>query len=364
MLHILINLKKHFTSDPFYLWSIMILMATNSIATLFYQPEWLDTAISLALTYCCACLFTTLFSTMGRIGTIIKYFSLTLVAFYDLLVIICFTMFKTNIDATIIETLLVTNINEIKEFLCVFIPWWLIICFVLFLTSLFYIHHRCHYQRHITMGNRQSTFHLYLLVYVVTVLLIGHRVLIKKIQNMESWTIPFENVAINLKEYEPQQVLLSETREQHPEKIVLIIGESHSKGHSSIYGYDKPTNPHIQQFINDSLLYAFNQVTSPATGTVQSFKFILNTRHIKDILTDWYLFPSIITILKSAGYHTSWYSNQDEVGLHDNLASSFAHICDHYYFNTKKTRLDGDLIGLHKLTKGKEFIIYHLMGNM
>lgn len=362
MLHILTNLKKHFTSDPFYLWSIMILMATNPIATLFYQPEWLDTAISLALTYCCACLFTLLFSAMGCIGTIMKYLSLMLVASYDILVIICFTMFKTNIDATIIETLLVTNINEIKEFLCVFIPWWLIICFVLFLTILFYIYHRCHYQRHITMGNRQSTFHLYLLVYVVTVLLIGHRVLIKKIQNMESWTIPFENVAINLKEYEPQQVLLSETREQHPEKIVLIIGESHSKGHSSIYGYDKPTNPHIQQLINDSLLYAFNQVTSPATGTVQSFKFILNTRHIKDILTDWYLFPSIITILKSAGYHTSWYSNQDEVGLHDNLASSFAHICDHYYFNTKKTRLDGDLIGLHKLTKGKEFIIYHLMG--
>lgn len=362
MSRILTILKKHFTSDPFYFWSFTALAAINPIVSLFYQPDWLDLAITFALIYISGCLLTTLFCTMGHIGTILKYLSLTIVSLYDLLTLFCLAVFKSFMNATIIETLLETTPNEIKEFISVFIPWWLVVGFICLLASLFYAHYICHTKKRIKMGNKQSYLHLHLFVYIVTVLLIAHQIVIKEILSMSSWTIPFEDIAINLKDHEPRNIQLCESSQQHPQKIVLIIGESHSKGHSSIYGYEKDTNPRIQHLIDDSLVYAFHNIVSPATVTTQSFKYILNTRHHSDIQKEWYKFPSIITILKAAGYRTLWYSNQDEVGLYDNMASCFAHICDYYHFNTKKTRLDGDLISLHKPSKGKEFIIYHLMG--
>lgn len=356
------QIKKHFASDPFYFWSIIVLMAVNPVASQFYMCEWVDFAIMLALIYCSATLFTTVFSSIGRVGVVLKYLSVTIIALYDAFALFCLIVFDTTVDATIIETLLETNVAEIKEFVSVFMPWWLLAGFVALLVALFYGYYYCKSIRHLAMGSRQIAIHQHLLLYVVIVLLVSNRLVVKEIRTMSTWTIPFENIAINLKDHEPQHLHLKECNKLHPEKIVVVIGESHAKAHSSIYGYDKATNPRLQQLISDSLLYAFRNVESPATGTVQAFKYIMTTRRLCDVQTEWYKFPSIITIMKSAGYRTSWYSNQNEVGLHDNLASSFAHICDEYHFNSKSTRLDGDILGLHKPIKGKEFVVYHLMG--
>lgn len=356
------KIKKQFIADPFFFWLTIVLMSFNPIISLLYVQEWINLSITISLIYCSACLITVIVSCSGEVvGKILKYSCVTCFLLYDVLALFCIVVFKSPLDASIIETILVTNINEVKEFIVVFIPWWLAIVIPLILAIIFYIHHLCLEKYHIIMGNGQCRFHFYFLTYIVIVLLVANKQVARRIDSLVSWTIPFENISINLKDHEPKHILLKESNKTHPEKIILIIGESHSKGHSSIYGYDKDTNPRLKKLMQDSLAFAFQNVTSPATATVQSFKYILNTRRVSD-MEDWYKFPSIITIMKSAGYHTSWFSNQDEVGLYDNMASCYAHICDEFYFNDTKKRLDGDLINLRRKREGRELIIYHLMG--
>lgn len=357
----LLKIKKQFTADPFFFWLVIILMSVNPIASLLYTQEWVDLGITMSLVYCSACLLAIIVSCLGCVAIILKCLYVTCFMLYDVLALFCIIVFKSPLDTTIIETILETNINEIKEFIVVFVPWWLAVVIPLSLMMLLYVHHLCSMKYAIRMGDRQFSMHCYVLTYIVILLLICNKQVTRRIGSMGSWTIPFENIAINLKDYEPEHILLKESNMMHPEKIVLIIGESHSKGHSSIYGYDKETNPRIKRLMQDSLVFAFQNVTSPATATVQSFKYILNTRRIGDTKV-WYESPSVITILKAAGYRASWFSNQDEVGLYDNMASCYAHICDEFYFNDTKERLDGDLICCHKAKKGKELVIYHLMG--
>ena len=54
-----------------------------------------------------------------------------------------------------------------------------------------------------------------------------------------------------------------------PEDIVVVIGESHSKFHSSLYGYPLPTNPLLEQ--TDGL-FIFDDVISSVNATSLSFR--------------------------------------------------------------------------------------------
>lgn len=338
------------------------MMSANPLAAYFIKYDWVDVLISVGLVYIFSCIITILFSALKNVGTVLKYISFITIGLYDLLALFCIIKFKTTLEVNIIETLLATNANEIREFFAIFFPWWLYALVALMFATIITLHYICNHKYMWRMGNKHASVHLYIFIYIVIVMLVCHKLIYENIANYNSWVIPFENLAINLKDYEPERVQLQETSTDHPEKIVLIIGESHSKGHCSIYGYEKETNPCFRRLINDSLAYAFQDVVSPATATTESFKYILNTRHVTERDKDWYLFPSIITIMKSAGYRTSWFSNQDEVGLFDNMASCYAHICDKYTFNDKEERLDGNLLDMYEPTKGKEMIIYHLMG--
>lgn len=354
------SVKEYFASDPFFFWCIIIMMSVNLTVSCFNVFDWGKSFVTIAFIYYIACILSVSFSAMKKVGTFLKYLGIIIVSLYDLLVLFCFMTFHTFLDVNIVETLIATNANEIREFVNVFFPWWIMLLFIAVVSAIILTHHYCHQK--FKMGSKQITIHLYMLTYITIVMLICHKQVYAEVSNMNSWIIPFENLAINMKDYEPSHINLKETSNQHPQKIVVIIGESHAKGHCSLYGYEKETNPRLKHLVQDSLAYVFKNVRSPATATTASFKYILNTRRLKDFDKDWYSFPSIITIMKSAGYHTSWLSNQDEVGLYDNMASCYAHICDEYTFNKNEERLDGNLIELHKPTKSKEFVIYHLMG--
>lgn len=91
--------------------------------------------------------------------------------------------------------------------------------------------------------------------------------------------------------------------------IVVIIGESFIKRHSSLYGYNKTTNPNLEKLRQAGSLSVFTDVISPRNGTSEAFKLFLSMANIKDSIRwcDTPLFPSLF---KQAGYHVSFYSNQ------------------------------------------------------
>lgn len=104
---------------------------------------------------------------------------------------------------------------------------------------------------------------------------------------------------------------------------VLIIGESHSKRHMSLYGYPRETTPKLVQRNKAGNLIVFENVYSNHTHTVQSLSFALTGANQYNGKT-WTTSPSFITIARQAGVKTYWISNQQMLGLWHNVVASFA----------------------------------------
>lgn len=155
----------------------------------------------------------------------------------------------------------------------------------------------------------------------------------------------------------------SEVETTHPDNVVLIIGESFSKNHSSLYGYERKTNPCLESLLNGGSLVLFTQVTAPAASTTKAFKYLMTDLTLNDPQeVKWYDKLNIIDAFKALGYRTHWFSTQAEKGIWDNLPSSFSKICDNFLFVGRYAH-DDLLLDCHDLlTADLNFVVYHLMG--
>lgn len=91
--------------------------------------------------------------------------------------------------------------------------------------------------------------------------------------------------------------------------IVVVIGESFSKYHSSLYGYEKITNPALSQYIDSNNLYIFDDVISPYNATHKMLKVLLSM-YSTDSEMNWNEYPLWANIFKDAGYYVTFVSNQ------------------------------------------------------
>ena len=91
-----------------------------------------------------------------------------------------------------------------------------------------------------------------------------------------------------------------------PQNIVIIIGESFNRHHSSLYGYDHLTNPRLSQFKH---LYVFDNVISPINGTSPFFKSFLSMASVDDT-SDWCDVPLFPALFKYVGFNVAFISNQ------------------------------------------------------
>ena len=91
--------------------------------------------------------------------------------------------------------------------------------------------------------------------------------------------------------------------------IVLIIGESFNRHHASFCGYDKPTTPYEQQWVEEGLMVPFTDAITPWNVTCESLQHIFSTfaygHH-----GAWYDEPLFTQLFKAAGYNVLFLSNQ------------------------------------------------------
>jgi heptose-I-phosphate ethanolaminephosphotransferase len=92
--------------------------------------------------------------------------------------------------------------------------------------------------------------------------------------------------------------------------LIVVIGESYNKYHSSLYGYSLDTTPNMVEARDDSCLYVFNNVLTPWNMTSNAIKniFSLNSIANNESWTDYTLFPSLF---KAAGYSVYFWDNQN-----------------------------------------------------
>lgn len=158
-----------------------------------------------------------------------------------------------------------------------------------------------------------------------------------------------------------------------PSNIVVIIGESFSKYHSSLYGYEKDTSPRLLSMSNDSSIIVYENVVAPALHTIPCIKSIMSTWDVsKGNSVDWYKCETLISLMKSLDYKTVWVSNQSPTGLHDNIAAAYANLCDEVYWvgskykGVYKNDYDGELLSFilnNNIIGDNCFVVVHLMGS-
>ena len=151
----------------------------------------------------------------------------------------------------------------------------------------------------------------------------------------------------------------------HP-LTVIIIGESFTPSHSSLYGYAKATNPLLQEKQENGDLIVFPKATSPKTYTTATFRYLLNTYQLgMEMKCKWYESANLIEVVKSIGYHTVWISNA-MYGWGDNEITGHAKICDKFALTKKDDeghKYDGELLKCKISQKDKPLaVFYHLLG--
>ena len=153
---------------------------------------------------------------------------------------------------------------------------------------------------------------------------------------------------------------------------VLVIGESFSKHHSSLYGYPRDTSPNMLKRKNNEEIFIFDDVVSPHHYTRDTLlKLVTEYSHDNDI--NFAESMNIIDLFKKAGYKTFWLSNQEDFAYNGAGLTAVANRADKVVFteksmsDTKIKAEDGILIpyineALNDSSK-KKFIVIHLFGS-
>ena len=154
--------------------------------------------------------------------------------------------------------------------------------------------------------------------------------------------------------------------------LVLVIGESYNKWHSSLYGYGLDTSPLMCAERDRGLLTVFTDAISPYNLTSVTLKnlFSLNSlghgEHWKD-------FPMWTAVMKRAGWQVDMWDNQRAFMANDLFSSSLNMLLYHpdivkkvyHDANDGFFNYDGELVENYftKCTTGpRNLVIFHLMG--
>lgn len=153
---------------------------------------------------------------------------------------------------------------------------------------------------------------------------------------------------------------------------ILIIGESFSRNHSSLYGYPRDTSPNMKKRYENGELFKFNDVVSPHHYTRDTLLKLV-TDYSYDTDKKFSESMNIVDIFKKAGYKTFWLSNQEDFAYNGAGLSSIINRADVSEFTEKyqsdtKDKLDDShllpLIDKALADKSKKkFIVIHLYGS-
>ena len=182
--------------------------------------------------------------------------------------------------------------------------------------------------------------------------------------------VGYENVkAYEKYEKEASKNVVSITRDDSDiPYVIFIVGESTSRNHMSLYGYDLNTNPLLSKRKSNEGLYVFSDVIShhSHTLTVMRELFTFYRRGMDD---DWFRHDNLFDILQQANYHTVWLSNQESSGVWS-LDKFYSKRCNEKYFTEiRESREDSSLPDgallpmLDNMSFAeKNFVVVHLMG--
>lgn len=158
-------------------------------------------------------------------------------------------------------------------------------------------------------------------------------------------------------------------------KIVMILGESFIKSHSSLYGYPLETNPRLSSERDSGRLVVFDDVVASSNFTIDMVRAVFCTHDASSDEEDWYQAPFFPVLFAKAGWNIYYWDNQTlhkgdrnifnftmmEFLFNDFLVDScYTRLYDHPY--EYDMEFVEDFARNVTITDGNELAIFHLMG--
>lgn len=143
--------------------------------------------------------------------------------------------------------------------------------------------------------------------------------------------------------------------------IYVIIGESSSKRHYSIYGYEKDTTPKLKSLVGYKSFTKYDDVISPTPTTRESLKRILSFATVEND-NAYKEKINIVNLAKDNGYETYWISSQGNKGFYNNLISTIGNKADFHVYNLNDVELFKEVKEHYKSNINQVFFI-HLDGS-
>jgi len=164
---------------------------------------------------------------------------------------------------------------------------------------------------------------------------------------------------------------LKDSSGEAPRTLVLVLGESTTREHMHLYGYPRETTPNLDALAAEGRnLTVFQNVVSPRPYTIEVMQQILtfgDEQNPDKFLTD----PSLINLMKQAGYKTFWITNQQTMTKRNTMLTTFSQQTDApVYLNNQRNQNASQYDGvvLEPFEKAlqdpaqKKFIVIHLLG--
>ncbi|WP_440468316.1 phosphoethanolamine transferase CptA [Pseudomonas sp. YH-1] len=164
---------------------------------------------------------------------------------------------------------------------------------------------------------------------------------------------------------------LKDSSGNEPRTLVLVLGESTTRQHMHLYGYGRDTTPNLDALAASGQgLTVFQNVVAPRPYTIEVMQQILtfgDEQNPDRFLTD----PSLINLMKQAGYKTFWITNQQTMTKRNTMLTTFSQQTDEQaYLNNQRnqnaSQYDGVVLDpFEKALKDpaqKKFIVIHLLG--
>ena len=149
-------------------------------------------------------------------------------------------------------------------------------------------------------------------------------------------------------------------RQDSVPSVIVIIGESFTLYHSSLYGYSKQTNPLLSQRVNEGSMIVYDDVVSPSDRTGVVLTSVFTVSGSDEPMSNEVFFP---TFFRKAGYKTVFVSNQYFAGqgvtwITDPKLSRIMYD----YRNARNVGMDENLLNEIPDYSDPQLILIHLFG--
>lgn len=275
---------------------------------------------------------------------------LILIIFATFFVTDIFLLYKFNstLERFMIQLVLGTNPATVKEFFQNYVlnlPVIIGAAGIIFLIVIAVKKFRAGFQNLSENNLRRITNYLLIILLpavVISAYCIGYFIFIIA-QNSFQATIfgrNIENTLGAMEDMGSEEEILAEW-DKHEEKIisnnskipyvVFVLGESARRDHMQIYGYNLQNNPLLMERYKRGEIFKFNDCIACANHTAEAMELMF-TFSEKDSDEKWYTAPNIFDILRRAGYHTVWISNQTPTSIWGNTDKVYAERCNEKFF--------------------------------